>query len=68
MPDSSSKEDAALRSLKGSAKFLGIGLSQIYRLVKAGEIDVVRLGPRSIRITQESLDRFVEERKVSKRK
>ena len=61
-------DDRTLRKLKDSAKFLGIGMTKLYQLINAGEIELVKLGPRSQRITQESLDRFVDERKVPKRK
>lgn len=64
---SSNPDNVGLRSYKDSAKFLGIGLSKLYQLIKAGEVDLVKLGPRTNRITQESLDRFVNARKISNR-
>ncbi len=38
---------------------LGVSRTQIYRLVKAGKLDLVKLGPKSSGITSESVRRFV---------
>jgi excisionase family DNA binding protein len=66
MPDTSKDDDVGLRSIKSSAKFLGVGLTRLYELIKSGELDVVKVGTRGTRITQESLNRFIAERKVRK--
>ncbi len=39
---------------------LGVSRTQIYRLVKAGKLDLVKLGPKSSGITSESVRRFVD--------
>ena len=41
------------------AKVLDVSKKRIYQMVREGKLDAVRLGPRSMRITRESLDRFV---------
>jgi excisionase family DNA binding protein len=43
------------------AKLLDVSKKRIYQMVQEGKIDAVRLGPRSMRITRESIDRFVEQ-------
>ncbi len=39
---------------------LGISRTQLYRLVNAGKLELVKLGPNSSGITSESVRRFVE--------
>jgi excisionase family DNA binding protein len=60
----------AVRTVKDAGKFLGVSSSQIYRLAKDGKLDLVKFGRRSTRVTQASLNRFVQsaERVVPKRK
>ncbi|MFP4380935.1 MAG: helix-turn-helix domain-containing protein [Candidatus Sumerlaeia bacterium] len=43
------------------AKELDVSKKRIYQMVQEGKLDAVRLGPRSMRITRESIDRFIEE-------
>ncbi len=40
---------------------LGISRTQIYRLVNAGKLDLVKLGPKSSGITSASVQRFVDD-------
>ncbi len=40
---------------------LGVSRTQIYRLVKAGKLDLVKLGPKSSGVTSESVRRFVDD-------
>jgi excisionase family DNA binding protein len=42
------------------AKMLDVSKKRIYQMVTEGKIDAVRLGPRSMRITRISLDRFIQ--------
>lgn len=42
------------------AKLLDVSKKRIYQMVQEGKLDAVRLGPRSMRITRESIDRFVD--------
>lgn len=42
------------------AKELDVSKKRIYQMVNEGKIDAVRLGPRSMRITRESVDEFVK--------
>jgi excisionase family DNA binding protein len=41
------------------AKELDVSKKRIYQMVNEGKIDAVRLGPRSMRITRDSIDRFI---------
>jgi excisionase family DNA binding protein len=41
------------------AKLLDVSKKRVYQMVQEGKIDAVRLGPRSMRITRESIDIFV---------
>ncbi len=43
------------------AKLLDVSKKRIYQMVQEGKLDAVRLGPRSMRITRESINRFVEQ-------
>lgn len=49
------------RCLKYSevAKRLSISVQTVYRLVRAGELNAIRLGWRSPRITESELSRFI---------
>ncbi|MFW6286323.1 MAG: helix-turn-helix transcriptional regulator [Candidatus Sumerlaeota bacterium] len=42
------------------AKLFDVSKKRIYQMVYEGKLDAVRLGPRSMRVTRESIDRFVE--------
>ena len=41
------------------AKELDVSKKRVYQMVQEGKIEAVRLGPRSMRITRESIDTFV---------
>lgn len=41
-----------------AAEIIGVGRSTLYRLIAEGEIDVVKLGRRTL-IAQDELERFV---------
>jgi excisionase family DNA binding protein len=45
------------------AKELDVSRKRIYQMVQEGKLEAVRLGPRSMRITRASLERFIEERR-----
>jgi predicted DNA-binding transcriptional regulator AlpA len=40
---------------------LGIRHTQFYEIVNAGKLKLVRLGPRSVGVIEEELDRFIDE-------
>lgn len=42
------------------AQALGLGRSKMYELLATGEIETIRLGPRSIRIPYRALSEWVE--------
>lgn len=56
----------ARKLLKGNdvAELLGVSRSLAYQLMRTGEIQCVRFG-RTIRVTPEAIDKFLEERTVS---
>lgn len=43
---------------------LGVSNSTIYRLTKAGELDLVKMGPRASAITRGSIARYAESRNI----
>ena len=49
------------------AKLLDVSKKRIYQMVQEGKLDAVRLGPRSMRITRDSIDRFVEQGRLTNR-
>jgi len=44
---------------------LACSTRHIYNMIRKGRLEAVRLGPRALRITRESLDRFLEDNRVS---
>ena len=57
-----SVEDVRLRTIKEAAQFLKVGQTTIYRLGRAGVLDLIKVG-RSLRVTRFSLNRFIENAK-----
>ena len=50
--------DMQLLCMKDVERQLGVSKSTIYRLIKEGEFDVVKIG-HSVRVTEESLDAYI---------
>lgn len=46
-------------SINRTAKVLGVGRSTIYKLIKTGQIDVLKIGSRTL-ITTESITRLTQ--------
>lgn len=46
---------------------LGVSRSTIYRLVKDGELELVKIGKRSSGITADSIDAMIERNKAARR-
>lgn len=42
------------------ARELDVSKKRVYQMVREGKLEAVRLGPRSMRITRESLQAFLE--------
>ena len=42
------------------AKRLSVSRKRIYQLIQAGHLESLRTSPRAIRITRESVDRFIQ--------
>lgn len=53
-----------VRRPNDTAYLLGISRSTLYRLVKQGELQLVKLGERSSAITRESILSFAEKRGI----
>jgi excisionase family DNA binding protein len=43
-------------------KALRIGPKKFHELVRAGDLDVIRLGARTVRVSQSAVQRLLEER------
>ena len=54
----------ALLTVSEAAKYLGVGRTQIYRLIEWREIKAVKWG-RSVQVQKDSLDRFRASGKLS---
>ena len=53
------KEIPMLVTINDAAKTLGIGRTLLYRLINSGELDVVRLGARTL-VTRASIEALIE--------
>jgi len=53
------KEKPMLATINDAAKTLGIGRTLLYRLINSGELDVVRLGARTL-VTRASIEALIE--------
>lgn len=49
------------------AQYLGIGRSQAYDLVKRGVIPSVRIGSRTLRVSLDELEKWIEEKGVQQK-
>lgn len=47
------------------AKILACGNQHVYNLIQNGDLDGVRIGERALRVTKESVSRFVAKRKTN---
>jgi excisionase family DNA binding protein len=52
-------DEPKLRTIKAAMRVLGVGKTTIYELVNAGKLKKVKVGPRGSRITQDSLDEYL---------
>lgn len=50
-----------LMTVNTAARRLCLSKKRVYQLIQAGQLDSLRTSPRSIRITRESVDRFITE-------
>lgn len=57
--------DRRLVKLRDAADFLAVSPKTVRRYIAAGDLDAVRLGRRTIRITAESLDKFIDAHHVN---
>jgi excisionase family DNA binding protein len=42
---------------------LGLGRSKVYELMASGELPTVRLGPRTTRVPEDGLRRYIDQRR-----
>ncbi len=50
-----------LMTVTTAARRLSLSKKRVYQLIQSGRLDSLRTSPRSIRITRESLERFISE-------
>ena len=55
--------DLQMFSLQRTARFLDRTVKGVYDLVESGDLEMIKLGYRTSRITSESIRRFVESRR-----
>ena len=53
-----------LLTVTQAGALLGFGRSTVYELIKEGQIPVVRLGPRRVRVPRRELERWIADRTV----
>ncbi len=56
----SAKETPDVMTATDAADYLKVHIKTLYDWIRAGELRVIRLGPRSMRILKEDLRRFLE--------
>lgn len=54
--------DELAYSINRTAKVLGVGRSTIYKLIKTGQVDAIKIGTRTL-ITTASITRLTETRR-----
>lgn len=47
---------------------LNCSKQRVYSLIESGELQIIRLGPRGIRVAEDELERFIEKRKIKNNK
>ena len=53
------KPVAILLTYKEAAAYLAISYNTLRRLIKDGKISCIRLGPKTVRVAKDDLDRFI---------
>ena len=53
-----------LYRVRDAMALLGVGETKIYEWIKDGTLDVVKVGTRNLRVTAESIERFLAANKV----
>jgi len=54
-----------LVQIRNVAAELACSSRHVYHMIREGQLEAVRLGPRALRITRESLDKFLEDHRVN---
>ena len=53
-------ERTGLYTLTEVAKLLSVSRSTVNRLIRQGDLEVVRIGYRTVRVTAQAVDQFIE--------
>lgn len=48
------------------ANFLDCSRQHVYDLVREGELEAIRLGPRDMRISEQSVERFIKKMEIER--
>jgi len=57
------QKESKLLSLKDAAGQMGISRMTVYRMVRRGDIPSFRIGQKSLRVSQEDVNDYVQKRK-----
>ena len=59
------RKDRRIYRINCAKDTLGVSRATIYRLIKTGDLQLVKISPRASGITTESLDKLIAKRTVS---
>jgi excisionase family DNA binding protein len=48
-----------LRKIRELAEAAGLNVNTLYRAIRAGDLEAVRLGPRSLRVSDDAFQKFL---------
>ncbi len=58
------RETQMFVEVKKAANILGVTEKHIYEMIQTGKIEALRIGPRGIRVSKNSIDLFIRENRV----
>jgi excisionase family DNA binding protein len=53
-------DEIGLRTVASTARFLGLGRTKVYEMCDSGELEAVKIGRKSTRITQASINLYIK--------
>jgi excisionase family DNA binding protein len=62
------REPDELLSLERVAAALAVSRAQVGRLIRRGDLRIIRIGPRTVRVARAELDRFISLGSMVRRK